>query len=134
VAEWLELVGQSQYKETLLSFSGRALIRLTEEHVQRLIHDPADAILFYQHVQVRLASRALCLGGVTNLFDSPPRRTFAISPFTAPSTELSPSNEMVVMNQRGDYKEEKTRGDKGGVSNIILYLHTKTKHKQGQFN
>jgi hypothetical protein len=57
VGEWLDHrdVACGQHRAALTKFNGRALIRLTEEQVDKLLpaSDKADAILLFQHIQVR---------------------------------------------------------------------------------
>ncbi len=57
VGEWLDHrdVACGQHRDALKKFNGRALIRLTEEQVDKLLpaSDKADAILLFQHIQVR---------------------------------------------------------------------------------
>lgn len=56
VGEWLDHhdVACGQHRDALKKFNGRALIRLTEEQVDKLLpaSDKAEAILLFQHIQV----------------------------------------------------------------------------------
>jgi hypothetical protein len=47
----LDRIEFGQHRSALGKFNGRALIRLTEEQVEKLISDKADAILLFQQIQ-----------------------------------------------------------------------------------